>query len=105
MHMQPGLPADAGVALAGFPADDQWRPLALVVMGVAELASMGPPRADATFEEATRVARQAAIAQGTAATALCPPPSRTPPKAAAPPITKPRRLTMGLSRCVPRQVG
>ncbi len=62
--------ADAEAALAVFDEDDQWRPLALLSLGVAELASLGPERADATLEEAVRVARVAGISQGTAAAAL-----------------------------------
>jgi LuxR family maltose regulon positive regulatory protein len=61
---------DAEDALALFGEDDQWRPLALLVMGVAKLATVGYAQADAAFGEAVRVARLADIAQGTAATAL-----------------------------------
>jgi LuxR family transcriptional regulator, maltose regulon positive regulatory protein len=61
---------DAEAALAVFAEGDQWRPLSLVSLGVGELATIGPERADATFEQAARAARNAAIAQGTAAAAL-----------------------------------
>ena len=66
-----GMREDASAALATFAADNQWRPLALLTLGVAEHASVGAARADATLEEAVRIARGAGIAQGTAAAALC----------------------------------
>jgi LuxR family transcriptional regulator, maltose regulon positive regulatory protein len=62
--------ADADAALAGFGEDDQWRPLALLSKGVAELASIGPEQADATMQEAVRAARNAGFSQGTAAASL-----------------------------------
>ena len=62
--------ADADAAVAAFPEDDQWRPLSLLSLGVGELGSTGIDQADATFEAAVRTARQAGIAQGTAAAAL-----------------------------------
>ena len=62
--------ADADAALAVFAEDDQWRPLALLSRGVAELASIAPEEADATLEEAVRAARSAGFAQGTAASSL-----------------------------------
>ncbi len=62
--------SDAGAALAVFAEDDQWRPLALLTLGVAELASIGPEQADATLQESVRAAHRAGFAQGTAAATL-----------------------------------
>jgi LuxR family maltose regulon positive regulatory protein len=62
--------ADAEAAVTAFAEDDQWRPLALLSLGIGELGSTRPDRADATLAEAVRTARKAGIAQGTAAAAL-----------------------------------
>ena len=64
------MQVDAEAALSVFAVDDQWRPLALLALGVAQLGSIGHDQADATFREAVRVARLAGIAQGTAAASL-----------------------------------
>jgi LuxR family maltose regulon positive regulatory protein len=62
--------ADAEAAVAAFAEDDQWRPLALLCLGIGELGAVGADQADATLELAVRTARRAGIAQGTAAAAL-----------------------------------
>jgi LuxR family maltose regulon positive regulatory protein len=62
--------ADAEAAVATFAEDDQWRPISLLCLGVAELASTEAAQANATLETAVRTARKAGIAQGTAASAL-----------------------------------
>ena len=43
--------ADAEAAVAAFAEDDQWRPISLLCLGVAELASTEADQADATFED------------------------------------------------------
>ena len=49
--------ADAEAAVATFAEDDQWRPISLLCLGVAELASTEADQADATLETAVRTAR------------------------------------------------
>ena len=62
--------ADAAAAVAAFAENDQWRPISQLCLGIGELGSTGTDQADGTFEAAVRAARNAGIAQGTAATAL-----------------------------------
>ena len=48
--------ADAEAAVATFAEDDQWRPISMLCLGVAELASTEADQADATLETAVRTA-------------------------------------------------